>query len=212
MDNALSRPGNSPLNAETICEVSLGLCGDGHSFLCHSLCRPIGLGNLRPRCRPHEVLPTGSDRSRATYDQNCGWRMNLEKRSDSVKRAGIVFLFLLSVVSACRCADAQASSAGKKLVLTDGWYIQPSPDVTEKGSILSTAAFQRKHWYRATMPSTVLAALAADRVYADPYFGMNLRSIPGTSYTIGTTFSGIPMPLRDLKIPNPRTMSSKYFP
>ena len=91
-------------------------------------------------------------------------------------------------------ADAQASSAGRKLVLTDGWYIQPSSDVTEKGSVLSTAAFQPKHWYRATMPSTVLAALAADRVYADPYFGMNLRSIPGTNYTIGTTFSGIPMP------------------
>jgi exo-1,4-beta-D-glucosaminidase len=109
-------------------------------------------------------------------------------------KAGVVLLFLLTFVSACQPGAAQASSAARKLVLTDGWYIQPSTDVTEKGSVLSTAAFQLQHWYRATMPSTVLAALAADRVYADPYFGMNLRSIPGTSYTIGTTFSGIPMP------------------
>ena len=81
-----------------------------------------------------------------------------------------------------------------KLVLADGWRIQPSQDVTEKGSVLSTAGYQPQQWYRATMPSTVVAALAADRVYADPYFGMNLRSIPGTTYTIGTTFSSIPMP------------------
>ena len=111
-----------------------------------------------------------------------------------MRNGSLLFLTLFSVVSACQLADAQASSAGRKLVLTDGWYIQPSSDITEKGSVLSTAAFQLQHWYRATMPSTVLAALAADRVYADPYFGMNLRSIPGTSYTIGTTFSGIPMP------------------
>ncbi len=33
-----------------------------------------------------------------------------------------------------------------------------------------------------------------DKVYPDPYFGMNLRSIPGTTYPIGDNFSNIPMP------------------
>jgi exo-1,4-beta-D-glucosaminidase len=120
--------------------------------------------------------------------------MNLGKRNTSITRGGILLLSLLCFVYPSSGAELPASAPGAKLVLTDGWFIQPSPEVPEKPSVLSTAGFQPKHWYHATMPSTVVAALAADRVYADPYFGMNLRSIPGTSYTIGTTFSGIPMP------------------
>ena len=106
--------------------------------------------------------------------------MSLEKRA----------ILLLSLLSFVIPLHGQAD----KLVLADGWRIQPSRDVSEKGSVLSTAGYQPQQWYRATMPSTVVAALAADRVYADPYFGMNMRSIPGTTYTIGTTFSSIPMP------------------
>ncbi|HEV2288788.1 MAG TPA: glycoside hydrolase family 2 protein [Candidatus Acidoferrales bacterium] len=44
------------------------------------------------------------------------------------------------------------------------------------------------------MPSTVLAALVADKTYPDPYFGMNLRKIPGTTYPIGTIFAKQAMP------------------
>jgi exo-1,4-beta-D-glucosaminidase len=106
----------------------------------------------------------------------------------SLETRWILFLSLLSFVTLAHAAQAD------KLVLADGWRIQPSQDVIEKGSVLSTAGYQPQQWYGATMPSTVLAALVADRVYADPYFGMNLRSIPGTTYTIGTTFSSIPMP------------------
>jgi len=36
--------------------------------------------------------------------------------------------------------------------------------------------------------------LVADQVYPDPYFGMNLRSIPGTSYRVSANFSNIAMP------------------
>jgi exo-1,4-beta-D-glucosaminidase len=109
--------------------------------------------------------------------------MTLQKRTNWT-------MLVLSLLSFVTPLHGQAG----KLVLSDGWRIQPSQDVSEKGSVLSTAGYQPQQWYRATMPSTVVAALAADRVYADPYFGMNLRSIPGTTYTIGTTFSSIPMP------------------
>ena len=44
------------------------------------------------------------------------------------------------------------------------------------------------------MPSTVVAALVADKTYPDPYFGDNLRSIPGTTYAVGKMFSVMPMP------------------
>ena len=90
--------------------------------------------------------------------------------------------------------ELQAIAPRSKLELATGWYIQPSSDVQEKGNVLSTAQFDPRHWYRATVPSTVLAALVADHVFVDPYFGTNLRSIPGTNYPIGSNFSHFPMP------------------
>ena len=39
-----------------------------------------------------------------------------------------------------------------------------------------------------------MSALVEDKVYPDPYTGMNLRSIPGTTYPIFEDFSIIPMP------------------
>lgn len=85
-------------------------------------------------------------------------------------------------------------AAQQKLVLKDGWYIQASTNVPETSDTLSRPGFQPRNWYRAVVPSTVLAALVSNRVYADPYFGVNLRSIPGTEYPIGANFSNIPMP------------------
>jgi exo-1,4-beta-D-glucosaminidase len=81
-----------------------------------------------------------------------------------------------------------------KLVLTNGWFIQPSTEVAEKGEALSSATFQPKHRYPAKMPATVMAALVADQVYADPFVGLNLRAVDGTRYPIGHNFSNIPMP------------------
>lgn len=80
------------------------------------------------------------------------------------------------------------------MLLRDHWAIQSSADVKEAGSAISTAGFDVRDWYPATMPSTVLNALVKDKVYLDPYFGMNLRRIPGTSYPIFEDFSGIKMP------------------
>jgi exo-1,4-beta-D-glucosaminidase len=91
--------------------------------------------------------------------------MNLEKRGIAV--TSLLLLSLLGFVS---------PSLAEELVLRDGWSIQSSREVPDKGSVLSTPAFQPKQWYHTTMPSTVVAALVADHVYADPYFGLNLRS------------------------------------
>ncbi len=78
--------------------------------------------------------------------------------------------------------------------LRDGWLIQSSCKVPEKGGLVSTTKFVPKGWHPASVPATVLAALVADKVYPDPYHGMNLRAIPGTSYPIGKVFSQLPMP------------------
>jgi exo-1,4-beta-D-glucosaminidase len=62
----------------------------------------------------------------------------------------------------------------------------------------------------------VLSALVEEKVYPDPYTGMNLRSIPGTTYPIFEDFSNIPMPpkqplrmetvFRELDWPNPLSL------
>jgi ribosomal protein S27AE len=43
-------------------------------------------------------------------------------------------------------------------------------------------------------PKLAVGALVETGVYKDPYFGMNLRSIPGTTYPIGERFSLLPTP------------------
>ena len=86
------------------------------------------------------------------------------------------------------------SSDRTKLILKDGWLIQSSSQVRAKGEVLSTGQYQPKDWYQAAVPTTVLNALVQNKVYPDPYFGMNLRSIPGTQYPIGENFANFPMP------------------
>jgi exo-1,4-beta-D-glucosaminidase len=81
------------------------------------------------------------------------------------------------------------------LSLREGWSLQSSGKVDEKGEMLSRPAFQPKDkdWYTVTVPTTVVAALVEHKVYPDPFVGMNLRSFPGVTYPIGANFSNIPM-------------------
>ncbi|MGH7869708.1 MAG: glycosyl hydrolase 2 galactose-binding domain-containing protein, partial [Candidatus Dormibacteraceae bacterium] len=91
-------------------------------------------------------------------------------------------------------AGAELMSAGSRVTLTEGWAIQSSAQVKAPGNIVSTSQFQPKDWYPTSVPSTVFAALVKNKVYPDPNFGMNLRSVPGTSYPIGGNFANISMP------------------
>ncbi|HEX8098226.1 MAG TPA: beta galactosidase jelly roll domain-containing protein, partial [Pyrinomonadaceae bacterium] len=81
-----------------------------------------------------------------------------------------------------------------KLFLRDGWGIQSSAKVAERGDVLSAAGYQAKGWYPARVPSTVVGTLVENKVLPDPYFGMNLRSFPGCTYPIGANFSKLEMP------------------
>jgi exo-1,4-beta-D-glucosaminidase len=99
-------------------------------------------------------------------------------------------LFAAAVCGAIvsRAAAPEADSPGKTL-LADGWVIQSSAKIQAGGDILSTPAFVPADWYPATVPSTVVGNLVQDKVYPDPFFGMNLRSLPGVDYAIGTIFN-----------------------
>jgi exo-1,4-beta-D-glucosaminidase len=86
------------------------------------------------------------------------------------------------------------ASAPAKLFLRKGWHIQSSAKVQAKGDAISQSHFQPQGWYPAVVPSTVVGTLVDDKVYPDPFVGMNLRMIPGCTYPIGSNFSLRPMP------------------
>jgi exo-1,4-beta-D-glucosaminidase len=86
------------------------------------------------------------------------------------------------------------ASEPHEILLRANWFIQSSANLQAEGAAISTVGFHSRDWYPATVPTTVLSALVEDKVYPDPYTGMNLRSIPGTSYPIFEDFSNIMMP------------------
>lgn len=101
----------------------------------------------------------------------------------------LIFLALLLAVS-----PLFAQVANDPIRLHDNWEIQSACKVEGTGESISTTAFHPKSWYRTQVPNTVVGSLVIDKVYPDPDFGMNLRSIPGTTYPIGTIFVHQPMP------------------
>lgn len=88
----------------------------------------------------------------------------------------------------------RANRTSGALVLRENWRLQSSAKIKESGALISSSPVKTIDWYTTKVPSTVLAALVDNKVYHDPYFGMNLRSIPGTTYPIGAKFSNLPMP------------------
>lgn len=74
---------------------------------------------------------------------------------------------------------AISAAAEQRIYLHDNWQVQASARVGETGGSLSSPEFKAQGWHQATVPNTVLAVLTADKTYQDPYFGMNLRKIPG---------------------------------
>jgi exo-1,4-beta-D-glucosaminidase len=92
-----------------------------------------------------------------------------------------------------RSSQKQSSQAANRLVLSEHWSLQSSCKVDQRGEVLSTPKFQPRGWHDVSVPSTVFAAQVKHKVHPEPYFGMNLRSVPGVTYPIGANFSNIPM-------------------
>ncbi len=103
-------------------------------------------------------------------------------------------VLLVGLNSALPNASSTPPADSRELTIRDGWMIQSSRNVPERGEVLSTREYKPSNWYPAAVPTTVVAALVDDQVYQDPYFGMNLRTIPGTQYAIGEDFSNLRMP------------------
>lgn len=98
-----------------------------------------------------------------------------------ILRSGLRSVFILA------CATAIAG-AQQRLALHDDWRIQSSAKAGTDGGVISAIQYRPTEWYKATVPSTVVGALVDDALFGDPFFGMNLRQIPGTTFKIGANF------------------------
>ena len=104
-----------------------------------------------------------------------------------------VSLLLLPVLCAAQTAAPTAPQL-RDLALEQHWMLQSSCKISATGAEISAPGFNVDGWHHTRVPNTVLAALIADKTYPDPYFGMNLRSIPGTTYPIATNFVQLSVP------------------
>ncbi|HEX6467403.1 MAG TPA: beta galactosidase jelly roll domain-containing protein, partial [Terriglobales bacterium] len=84
-----------------------------------------------------------------------------------------------------------------RINLEKNWQLQSSCKLSEKsGAVISTLNFQPGQWISTTVPSTVVAAQLAAGEFPnvkDPFYGTNLRLIPGTNYPVGALFANLPM-------------------
>ncbi len=102
-----------------------------------------------------------------------------------------VLMTLLSFLAFSTPGQAQARN---RVDLRDNWLLQSSCKVSQPAEVLSTSQFSPDHWYKTTVPSTVLAAQVADGKFKDIYFGDNLRKLPGMEYPVGELFSNLDVP------------------
>ena len=107
----------------------------------------------------------------------------------------------LSLLSAVVCAlgslpalAVSTDALHSNMPLRDGWTVQSACKLQAEGAAISATGFHPDHWYATTVPSTVLATQVASGEFKDPYFGKNLRNIPGANYPIGHSFAELNMP------------------
>lgn len=75
-------------------------------------------------------------------------------------------------------AASPAKSDPTETALREGWLIQSSAEVRDKGGVISTADYSAKNWYSVSVPTTVLAGLVANGEYPDIFVGDNLSRVP----------------------------------
>ena len=108
------------------------------------------------------------------------------------RRIALVCALLSAALPAPAATPRDTSET--RILLHRNWEIQSSCEVKAEGEEISTSGFSTRGWHRAEVPTTVVAALVADKTYPDPYFGRNLKSFPGMDYLSTTFFANQPMP------------------
>jgi len=104
------------------------------------------------------------------------------------------FLFLFTVSFALAADAAAPENPPARIALENNWHIQSGCKLHDRGDAISRVGYNVAGWLATTVPHTVLGAQVDAKLFGDPFFGLNLRAIPGTTYPIGKIFSNMPMP------------------
>ena len=107
-------------------------------------------------------------------------------------RCALVFVVLL--VALAGSAAQVAAEPGARVYLHNGWQIQSSCVAKAAGEQISTAGFDAASWHKTDLPATVVGTLVTDKTYPDPYFGSNLKTLPGMNYSNKSFFAIQDMP------------------
>ncbi|MGW2516804.1 glycoside hydrolase family 2 protein [Streptomyces sp. NPDC001617] len=78
----------------------------------------------------------------------------------------------------------RVSSAPGSAIALSGYTIQSTAKVSDTASDISSPGYPATGWYPAGPRSTVLAALLADGVYADPFYSTNQKKIPKADFQV----------------------------
>ena len=101
---------------------------------------------------------------------------------------------LMLACTTCAASSAIAHTTPPPVEITGGWQLQDIAKVAGDGAAVSRPGYRPDHWYRATVPGTVLTSLVNDGVYPEPLYGENNRpdkipeSLCRTAYWYRTTF------------------------
>src|SRR5437879_12088899 len=101
-------------------------------------------------------------------------------------------LFLSSLIFAQQ-PKAHRSLAEDTLSSRDGWALQSSCKVEQKGDAASTAKFRPQGWYAVSVPTTVFAAVVRHKGYGDRDFGLNLCFPAAVTDPVGANSATLPV-------------------
>lgn len=80
------------------------------------------------------------------------------------------------------CLPGSSQTTGIKQVKITNFELQSSELIPENGAVISSPDYKSKvYWFPVKVPSTVLTGLVANKIYPDPYSGLNNMLIPDAS-------------------------------
>jgi beta-galactosidase/beta-glucuronidase len=94
------------------------------------------------------------------------------------------------LIISCFSVSAFTQTGKVKQVKLSHFELQSSALIPESGEVLSTTQYKSKvYWFPVTVPSTVLTGLVANKIYPDPYSGLNNMLIPDASDEFNKTYN-----------------------
>jgi exo-1,4-beta-D-glucosaminidase len=104
-----------------------------------------------------------------------------------MKKHALYFLFAILCAAALSAQPVQPAPV--RQVQLSRFGLQSSTVITGTGDLISSPQYQEKdYWFPVRVPCTVLTGLVANKVYPDPYTGMNNMLIPDASDTFNSQY------------------------